>query len=374
MQNKTHHFEIHDLLTQFVAAMDDVVISRYNKQREEKERIKVRYIHAPKERVLYDLVNKAQNITLPVISVSINSIQRDESRVFNKIDGFFEPVSRNTQNRLTARISMPVPVNLSVSVSIIANYQTDLEQILSNFVPYSNPYIIISWKTPKEFQVQNLEEIRSEVLWDGSISLEYPTDIDSGTKARFTATTSFTIKGWIFPAAMDELYKNIYFVDSNFRLTDKFNFNYDSYSTDLSAINGLTETEVVSISGAPLLTNIYLNEEHGPTELSGRHTIVGNRNSLVILGQNFQYTTGILVSSNSNSFYTNLTSLSYTYYPTVRGFILPAQNYKVMNKNAIHITLPNFNKNAKINFVVLNTIGWKDTNSIDTSFYYISSV
>ena len=374
MQNKTHHFEIHDLLTQFVAAMDDVVISRYNKQREEKERIKVRYIHAPKERVLYDLVNKAQNITLPVISVSITSIQRDESRVFNKIDGFFEPVSRSTQSKLTARISMPVPVNLSVAVSIIASYQTDLEQILSNFVPYSNPYIIISWKTPEEFQVQNLEEIRSEVLWDGSISLEYPTDIDSGTKARFAANTTFTIKGWIFPAAMDELYKNIYFVDSNFRLTDKFNFNYDSYSTDLSAINGLTETEVVSISGAPLLTNIYLNEEHGPTELSGRKTIVGNRNSLVILGQNFQYTTGILVSSNSNSFYTNLTSLSYTYYPTVSGFILPAQNYKVMNKNAIHITLPNFNKTAKINFVVLNTIGWKDTNSIDTSFYYISSV
>lgn len=374
MQNKTHHFEIHDLLTQFVAAMDDVVISRYNKQREEKERIKVRYIHAPKERVLYDLVNKAQNITLPVISVSITSIQRDESRVFNKIDGFFEPVARNTQNRLTARISMPVPVNLSVAVSIIANYQTDLEQILSNFVPYSNPYIIISWKTPEEFQVQNIEEIRSEVLWDGSISLEYPTDIDSGTKARFAANTSFTIKGWIFPAAMDDLYKNIYFIDSNFRLTDKFNFNYDSYSTELSAINGLTETEVISISGAPLLTNIYLNKEHGPMELSGTETLIGNRNTFVILGQNFQYTTGVLISSNSDSLYTNLTSLSYIYYPTVSGFVLPTQNYKVMNKNAIHVTLPNFNENAKINFVVLNPIGWKDTNSIDTSFYYISSV
>jgi hypothetical protein len=374
MQNKTYHFEIHDLLTQFVAAMDDVVISRFNKQREEKERIKVRYIHAPKERVLYDLVNKAQNITLPVISVNITSIQRDETRVFNKIDGFFEPISRNTQNRLTARISMPVPVNLSVAVSIIANYQTDLEQILSNFVPYSNPYIIISWKTPTEFQLQNTEEIRSEVLWDGTISLEYPTELESGTKARFAANTNFTIKGWIFPAVMDELYKNIYFVDSNFRLTDKFNLNYDSYSTDLSAVNGLTETETVSISGSPLLTNIYINKENGPMELSGSHTLVGSRNTFIILGQNFQYTTGILISSNSNSFYTNLTSLSYDYYPTVNGFVLPKENYKVMNKNAIHITLPSFNKNAKINFVVLNPVGWKDTNSINTNFYYISSV
>jgi hypothetical protein len=48
MHNKTFNFEIRDLLTQFIAAMDDVVISRYNKEREEKERIKVRYVHAPK--------------------------------------------------------------------------------------------------------------------------------------------------------------------------------------------------------------------------------------------------------------------------------------------------------------------------------------
>ena len=173
---------------------------------------------------------------------------------------------------------------------------------------------------------------------------------------------------------MDDFYKNIYFIDNNFRLTDKFNLNYDSYSTDLSAANELTETETISISGAPLLTNIYINKENGPMELSGSNTLVGSRNMFVILGQNFQYTTGVLISSNSNSFYTNLTSLSYTYYPTVSGFVLPTQNYKVMNKNAIHITLPEFNNNGKINFVILNPIGWKDTNSIDTSFYYISSV
>jgi hypothetical protein len=109
-------------------------------------------------------------------------------------------------------------------------------------------------------------------------------------------------------------------------------------------------------------------------ELSGSNTLVGSRNTFVILGQNFQYTTNVLISSNSNSFYTNLTSLSYDYYPTVRGFILPKENYKVMNKNAIHVKLPSFNKNAKINFVIVNPIGWKDTNSINTRFFYISSV
>lgn len=375
MHNKTFNFEIRDLLVQFIAAMDDVVISRYNKDREEKEKIKVRYVHAPKERVFLDIINKAQNVTLPVIAVNITAIQRDETRVFNKIDGFYEPVRRETEGKLTTHISMPVPVNLSVAVSIIANYQSDIDQIVSNFVPYSNPYIIISWKTPESFRVNNIEEIRSEVLWDGSIQLEYPTDLESGTKPRFAANTSFTIKGWLFPASNDDYYKNIYFVNSHFRLTEKYNLHYDSYTTDLAAENLLTITETISISGAPLLTNLYVNRDNGPFDLSGTNVIIGESdNTYIILGQNFQYTTNVLISSTSDTLYTNLTSLSYTYYPTVSGFVLPSANYKIMNKNAIHVTLPKFQENAHINFVVTNPIGWKDTNSISTELYYISSV
>ena len=45
------------MLTQFVAAFDDIVIGRFNKDREEKDRINARYIYAPKQRVLHDLIN-----------------------------------------------------------------------------------------------------------------------------------------------------------------------------------------------------------------------------------------------------------------------------------------------------------------------------
>ena len=61
MKNRAFHFEIKNLLTQFVAAFDDVVISRYNKDREAKQDIEVRYVFAPKQRVMYDIINKAQN-------------------------------------------------------------------------------------------------------------------------------------------------------------------------------------------------------------------------------------------------------------------------------------------------------------------------
>jgi hypothetical protein len=382
MFDKAFHFEVHDLLTQFIAAMDDVVISRYNKNREKKEEIKVRYVHAPKERVLFDIINKAQNITVPVISVSITSLQRDVGRVFNKIDGLYAPVGRNEKGTNTARIPMPVPVNLSLALSIITNYQSDMDQIISNFVPYSNPYIIICWKIPEEFGVESLQEIRSEVLWDGNISMDYPIEMEAGTKPRFTATTNFTIKGWLFPASGDDYYKNIYFVKSNFRTTSKLKLDYDSLASlsteaaEYDSINGvLKETEFAPISGSPYITNLYMHTSSGPMDVNGNKAIIGNSSPIIILGKNFNYTTNVLLSSNLSTLYTNHSTFNFKYYPTINGFDLPTTNYKVMSKNAIYINLPFLSGDkVNVNFVVVNDIGWKDTNSINTNLIYISGV
>jgi len=382
MYNNGFYFEIHDLLTQFIAAMDDVIISRHNKNRDAKEKIKVRYIHAPKERVIHDIVNKAQNITVPVISIHTTSISRDENRVFNKIAGFYQPVNSNSTSKHTAHVRMPLPVNLTVSVDILTNYQSDMDQIISNFAPYSNPYIVISWKIPDSFGLQTDNEIRSEVLWDGTINLEYPIDVTSADKPRFIATTSFTIKGWLFPKAYEDYVNNIYFVDSNFRTSSKLLF--DSFSDSLTAENYiydasagiLNENEMVYISGAPVISNLYLNTAGSTRELSGIDQVIQSSNSnmtFTILGQNFQYTTNILLSSNSDTLYTNYSSFGFTYYPTVSGFILPKSNYTVLNKNAIHVSLPRLSEDAEINFVVLNNIGWKDTNSINTKLVFLSA-
>ena len=106
------------MLTQFVAAFDDIVIGRFNKNREEKDRIQVRYIYAPKQRVLYDIVNENKTLTLPAVAVNVTSVSRDESRVFNKLDGFYYQgnIGEETVSR---HLKSPVPVNINLSVSII---------------------------------------------------------------------------------------------------------------------------------------------------------------------------------------------------------------------------------------------------------------
>lgn len=385
MYNKPFHFEIHDLLTQFIAAMDDVVISRYNNQREEKEQIKVRYVHAPKERVMYDIVNKAQNITVPVISVNVSSVVRDETRVFNKLDGFYEPIRREHYGRSLAQVPMPIPVNLTVNLSILTNYQSDMDQIISNFVPYSNPYIIISWRIPDDFGLDSIKEIRSEVLWDGNISLEYPIDYEAASKPRFVATTTFLIKGWLFPAAPADLVTPIYFINANFRTTSHINLNYDSFVNTLTAENWtytlssglLNETEVVSVSGTPLLTNLYLNTIGGMVELSGMDIVVNSKlhpTSFIILGQNFQYTKHVMLSSDSSTIYQYASTFNFKYYPTVSAFDIPNEYLKILNKNILYVELPSLSGNGNINLIVVDRIGWQDTNAINSKMFYLSSV
>ena len=100
-----------------------------------------------------------------------------------------------------------------------------MDQILSNFIPYSNPYVILSWPVPAAFS-STLKEIRSEVLWSGTINLTYPDELQPNQPARVAADTSFTIKGWMFPAHKpgDDAISNILYANTN--LTPVTGFQY----------------------------------------------------------------------------------------------------------------------------------------------------
>jgi hypothetical protein len=268
MKQKSFHFEVKDLLIQFLAAFDNVVINRYNKNREVKNQLQVRYVYAPKQRVLFDLINPGQNITLPVVSVTIKSISRDNERVFNKTAGFYAPGTPYERNPsyLTNFYRSPVPVNIAVDMSILARYQTDMDQILSNFVPFNNPYIILSWTVPKKFNLPYTQEIRTEVLWNGQIALEYPTDISGNQKAQIVANTSFTIKGFLFPVEQDPV-KNIFRIDVSMTAVSAGSIleygNYTALSSqvitsDNTILSSAYNTDTFSVSGRPIITSVNL--------------------------------------------------------------------------------------------------------------------
>jgi len=263
----SYYFEVKDLVLQFLAAFDNVVIKRYDKNRNPLTTQQVRYVYAPKQRVLFDLVNPAQNVTLPCISITINSISRDINRVFNKNAGFYAhgtPTERAPGGQ-SYYYKAPVPVNIDISMSIIARYQSDMDQILSNFVPFNNPYIILSWTIPKEFNLPYTQEIRTEVAWNGNINLEYPTDINGQQKAQIIANTGFTIKGFLFPDPENPV-NNIFRIDVSMTAVSAGTpLEYGAYSTlksqvitDQDSLSAFYNTDTFSVSGRPVITGVQL--------------------------------------------------------------------------------------------------------------------
>ena len=368
MVNYTYNFEVKDLLTQFVAAFDDTVIKRYDKNNNARQEIGVRYVFAPKQRIMHDIVNKAKNIELPVVAINLASVSYDTERVFNKLDNF-----ENYANASSASaIRTPTPVNLNVNMSILCRYMQDMDQIISNFVPYTDPYIILSWKEPVSDNVNNNIEIRSEVLWDKTINLNTPTETTYSDKFRIIADTSFTIKGWLF-RSKNERSSPIYFIENNFiNVRPDYNFNqglssleYDSFYDSLTSV---AEIETISLSGLPDITNVYFNTSGSLLPIDNPITIKrelssGGR-SYTFYGDNYDRTEFIMLSSNS-AITTGFTAVDTTYTGEVSGYILPNSQWNILNNQILNIMIPALTAAGKFDVIIKNPAGWKTSAEID---------
>jgi hypothetical protein len=222
----------------FASAMDDVIVKRYNKYKEPQDSIRCRFVYAPKQRVLADLLDKAQNIQLPVIALTNGGIARDPNRVFNKIQGSY--MSSSDPGKIS-KLQQPVPIDLTINMTILTRFQEDYDQIVTNFVPYFDPYIIISWRTPSMPDY----EIRSQVVWSGNITATYPYDINATQVARVEGNTSFTFKGWLFKASPDGPDSKIFTINANYSTEPGILSLLDSDKIDLNT------TKRIGVSAQP---------------------------------------------------------------------------------------------------------------------------
>ena len=187
----SYDFELITMSTMFLNSMSDIVVKRFNVHKEARDQIKTRIVYAPKQRVLNDLLDRDQNLQLPVISCYIGGIARDQTRVFNKILGTFHTPAKGTSS---TNEKGPLPIDVTYNVSIMTRYQQDMDQILSHILPYVNPYFTVSWRTPNRPDF----EIRSNVHWSGSVNVQYPFEAGANQVARCVADLSFVFRGWLF--------------------------------------------------------------------------------------------------------------------------------------------------------------------------------
>lgn len=367
MRFETFHFEVKDLLTQFCNAFDSVVIKRFNNQRQTVSKINVRYLYSPKQRVLYDIVNKAQNIDLPCIAITISGIQRDDSRVFNKLDGFYENSVAKSYFYKT-----PVPVNIGINMSIIAKYQTDIDQILTNFIPYTNPYIIISWKVPTDIQLPYMQEIRSEVMWEGGVSLSYPTEIGADTKYRVTADTSFTIKGWLFRNDNNPV-SNVYTISSNFYPVSAIDVDeyyssqqLESYNKQLSA-----NKETIVVKALPDTSKITFT--YDINTIDSAYFKIGSLPKITLNGgflsnlPQMEYTKKVFLSANKLDVLPTLSAVDFYSGTSVASSNPPFSAFEITTNGgevtyidtSIVVTLPPISGVCNFNLIVSNESGYK---------------
>lgn len=368
MKSRAFSWEIHDIVAQFMAAFDDVVIGRYNRQREEKDRIEVGYVYQPKRRVVNDLENRAQTLKLPMVAVTIGGITRNSNRSFNKIEGFTYPGTRtpNTNTATSPRIPSPVPIDITINMSIIASYQTDIDQIISNFAAYTNPYITITWEVPDDIGLPASMPINSKVEWSGSINLEYNNEINYSNRSVITADTSFTVEGWLFKEAVDPL-DNIFKITRNFysnQFLSAGNFiTYDDYFT-LSGADPVFDS--VTLSAMPEITNVYysISSANESINLDNRGEYILQPSvydgSIILYGKRFDDLDYILLSSYE-TIYNSLTTITgFEYFPDVSGSILPTSSYRVITDNVIEIYLPALSAGS-FNIITTTAAGWSTT-------------
>ena len=338
--------EVKSLVTQFLDALSHIIIQRKEKDGTVVDQIEVNIVYAPKQRVLYDLINKNQHITIPVISCYITNFARDPQRVFNKIQG-------STYNMLPAtsgseQLLQPLPINITMGVSIICRYQTDLDIIMGNIFAYFDPYIIVSWLDP----VLNFTEVRSTVRWSESVNIQYPLETAANQPTRIIADTSFTIAGWLYKKELPDIGK-IYKITTNFASVSELEMSYSL----LTALQTPDSTDTFVISAIPQIQRVFPD-----------YSLTGVETEFMMVGSNFNFKdhflSGMYAVPMDNNIYPTLTyfdplsdqpTLS-AKYPPFSGVRIT--DYTIESDNIVTFTLPSAVGYGHVDILTFNTAGY----------------
>lgn len=364
MKNYTFHFEIEDILQQFADALNDIVVKRYNKDRAPEDHIRVNFVYSPKSRTLHEIINKAQHHKMPCISISLGGMRRNANRVFNKISGSWwtDTISRIPSASNWINLLQPVPVDITVNVSILARFQSDIDQILTNFIPYSDPYFVISWKWPDIIPFSDFE-IRTTCRWSENVNYQYPQDFTKETPYWTNADTSFTLETWIFKNRPPDG-KPIYVIDHSFTAVssiDDFKIMKsfeDIFNTDYFQISARPQSMIIE----PFKTFIGID----PND-SKQFTIMGKMMDYVqyvFLSSNnwnmFNYsTTGDFLSTGPNTvnFFNNSSFYNASSYPEFTGIQLLTSNWNILDKNHLQFSFTP-QQTGVFDVILLNQAGY----------------
>lgn len=176
---------------QFMSIFSGIVISRDTKTGSKD--IMVPCVAGQRSRILKNLENPelAPRQALPIIVVERGGFSRDTERVANL---HLEQKAAPRSDMVDFNYLSPNPINVSYTVSILTKYPGDLDKILSNFIPFFNGDVYVKIPHPK---IPNYS-LKCQVLWDGNVQDEWPSEKEPYSDDIQIASTNFTFKTYLF--------------------------------------------------------------------------------------------------------------------------------------------------------------------------------
>jgi hypothetical protein len=341
MKEYVFHNEFKIVRNQALNVFDGLVVKRFNETDDTTviDRIPLNIVFAPKNRVIYDMVNKNQHIKCPIMSFTTSNIQFDKSRTFNKIEG----QSLNSATLSSGgRIPQPIPITFDLKASILVTYNRDLDQILTNILSHFYPYIIISYIHPNVNQ-----EVRCKIEFDGNIALSYPSDLSSNVPYRIIADMTFTVSTWIYQN-FDNISNIIHNIPITFASVSALADDYEY----LHSMEYPDRTDYLTVSGRPQMSNIYPyvvdHNNDNQINLFGvmfediKGVIVSDINTQMYDTSAYEIFTPFISSKRLSSLYTSFTGVS-------------VDNLTIADNKTLSFTIP-----KPANSGYLEVVAWSD--------------
>lgn len=187
---QSYNKELKIATAQFMDVFNNIKIQRFDRNMTSTKEIKVPCKYGARSIAMKSLMEGLKsNPTLPAIAVNRTSFNVDTEKIYNIHRELFIQEDASIDYTLY----QPVPVDINFEMNIFSLNPNDDDQIVQNFVPFSMPNFYVAWKHP-----YTEETLKSQVIWSGDVSTEYPIEYQAESNPLIMSTTTFIYKTWLF--------------------------------------------------------------------------------------------------------------------------------------------------------------------------------
>ena len=214
-----YHETIRKLVIAFGSLFNNIVLVRKNNSGVITQTMKVPLAYGPKQKFLARLrqdpnLDNKVSITLPRISFEIGALSYDPTRKLNRVQKFKK--TKSGSNKQLDSQFMPVPYNITFTLSVMSKNSDDSLQIVEQILPYFQPDYTITLKDNVD-----MDTSRDVPVILNNISYEDSYEGDFASRRAIIYTLDFTLKFYLYgPVTSSNVIKTVQ-VDQYTDMPDK---------------------------------------------------------------------------------------------------------------------------------------------------------